>query len=83
MHPGYFLPVTAGAFIAAIGLVSVGSHGAAVAVFGIGIFFWLLLGAVITSRLFFGSELPVPFKPVLSILLSPIRVSIKRTWIRT
>lgn len=71
MHPGYFLPVTAGAFIAAIGFVSVNAHGAAVAVFGIGIFFWLLLGAVITSRLFFGSELPLPFKPVLSILLSP------------
>ncbi|MFI6096023.1 hypothetical protein ACIA8G_10745 [Lentzea sp. NPDC051213] len=71
MHPGYFLPVTAGAFIGAIGFVSVGEHRAAVAVFGIGIFFWLLLGAVITSRLFFGTELPLPFKPVLSILLSP------------
>ncbi|MDX8028941.1 hypothetical protein SK803_01905 [Lentzea sp. BCCO 10_0856] len=71
LHPGYFLPVTAGAFIAAIGFVSVDQHGAAVGVFGIGIFFWLLLGAVITSRLFFGSELPLPFKPVLSILLSP------------
>lgn len=71
MHPGYFLPVTAGAFIAAIGFVSVDQHGPAVAVFGVGVFFWLLLGAVITSRLFFGSELPLPFKPVLSILLSP------------
>jgi tellurite resistance protein len=71
MHPGYFLPVTAGAFLAAIGFVSVNQHGAAVAAFGIGVFFWLLLGAVITSRLFFGSELPLPFKPVLSILLSP------------
>lgn len=67
MHPGYFLPVTAGAFIAAIGFVSIDQHGPAVAVFGI--FFWLLLGAVITARLFFGSALP--FKPVLSILLSP------------
>lgn len=71
LHPGYFLPVTAGAFIAAIGFVSIDRHGPAVAVFGIGIFFWLLLGAVITARLFFGSELPLPFKPVLSILLSP------------
>jgi tellurite resistance protein len=71
MHPGYFLPVTAGPFIAAIGFVSVGQDGAAAGVFGIGIFFWLLLGAVITARLFFGSELPLPFKPVLSILLSP------------
>lgn len=71
MHPGYFLPVTAGAFIAAIGFVSVGFHGAAVAVFGVGIYFWLLLGAVITARLFFGTAMPLPLKPVLSILLSP------------
>ncbi|WP_186763218.1 SLAC1 family transporter [Lentzea tibetensis] len=71
MHPGYFLPVTAGPFIAAIGVMSVGDTQVAIAFFGIGIFFWLLLGAVITSRLFFGSPLPLPFRPVLSILLSP------------
>ena len=71
MHPGYFLPVVAGPFIASIGLVGVGDAGVAIAAFGVGIYFWLLLGAVITSRLFFGSPLPPPFKPVLSILLSP------------
>lgn len=71
MHPGYFLPVTAGAFIASIGFVSVGEKGAAVALFGVGVYFWLLLGAVITARLFFGSPMPLPLKPVLSILLSP------------
>ncbi|TDD29326.1 TDT family transporter [Kribbella turkmenica] len=71
MHPGYFLPVVAGPFIAAIGLVAVGDRSAAIAVFGVGTYFWLLLGAVITSRLFFGTPLPEPFKPVLSILLSP------------
>ena len=71
LHPGYFLPVVAGPFIAAIGLATVAENGAAVAVFGVGIYFWLLLGAVITGRLFFGTPLPPPFKPVLSILLSP------------
>ena len=70
-HPGYFLPVVAGPFIASIGLASIDQSAAAVATFGVGIYFWLLLGAVITSRLFFGSPLPQPFKPVLSILLSP------------
>jgi tellurite resistance protein len=39
--------------------------------FGVGIYFWLILGAVLTSRLFFGSPLPQPLLPVLSILLSP------------
>jgi tellurite resistance protein len=71
LHPGYFLPVVAGPFIASIGLAAVGSRSAAIAVFGVGTYFWLLLGAVITSRLFFGTPLPQPFKPVLSILLSP------------
>ncbi|WP_238175469.1 SLAC1 family transporter [Kribbella pratensis] len=71
MHPGYFLPVVAGPFIASIGLARVGDRFAAIGVFGVGTYFWLLLGAVITSRLFFGTPLPQPFKPVLSILLSP------------
>ena len=60
-----------GPFIASVGLASVAENAAAVAVFGVGIYFWLLLGAVITSRLFFGTPLPQPFKPALSILLSP------------
>ena len=71
LHPGYFLPLVAGPFIASIGLASVGDRMAAVAVFGVGVYFWLLLGAIITGRLFFGSPLPQPFVPVLSILLSP------------
>lgn len=71
LHPGYFLPVVAGPFIASIGLASVDEHGAAIGAFGVGVYFWLLMGAVITSRLFFGTPLPQPFKPVLSILLSP------------
>jgi tellurite resistance protein len=71
LHPGYFLPVVAGPFIAGVGLMSVGDRTAAIGIFGVGIYFWVLLGAVITARLFFGSPLPQPFRPVLSILLSP------------
>jgi hypothetical protein len=47
-----------------MGLMSVAAEKAAIAVFGVGIYFWLLRGAVITSRLFFGSPLPLPFRPV-------------------
>ena len=71
LHPGYFLPITAGPFIAAIGLVSMGIQEAAVATFGVGVFFWLVIGAVITGRLMLGSPLPGPFFPVLAVLLSP------------
>lgn len=58
-----YIPVTAGA----------GDRAAAIAVFGI-VTFWLLLG-VVTSRLFFGTPLPQPFKPVLPILLSLLAIS--------
>ena len=75
LHPGYFLPLVAGPFVASIGLASVGDRMAAVAVFGVGVYYWLLLGAIITGRLFFGSPLPQPFIPVLSILLSPPAVA--------
>jgi tellurite resistance protein len=63
LHPGYFLPVVAGPFIAGVGLMSVGDRTAAIGIFGVGIYFWVLLGAVITARLFFGSPLPQPFRP--------------------
>lgn len=71
LHPGYFLPVTAGPFIASIGLMRVNEQDAAIAVSGVGCFFWLLMGAAITGRLLFGAPMPQPFRPVLSILLSP------------
>ncbi len=71
LHPGYFLPVTAGPFVASVGLMRVDDTGAAIAMFGVGIFFWLLIGSVVTARLFFGPPLPAQFRPVLSILLSP------------
>lgn len=71
LHPGYFLPLTAGPSIAAIGLSSIGMHQVAVAAFGVGIVFWFLFGAVIMGRLMVGGPLPSPFIPVLSVLVSP------------
>lgn len=70
-HPGYLLPVTAGPFIVSIGLVGTGHERAAIAAFGVGSYFSLVLGALITSRVFFGTPLPTQFKPVLSIIVSP------------
>ncbi|UFS58520.1 SLAC1 family transporter [Subtercola endophyticus] len=71
LHPGYFLPVVAGAFIASIGLSSVGAHEAAVAAFGVGVFFWLVVGTVVTGRLMTRSQLPDAVKPTLAVLLAP------------
>ncbi|MCU1478961.1 MAG: family transporter [Subtercola sp.] len=71
LHPGYFLPVVAGAFIASIGLSSVGAHEAAVAAFGVGVFFWLVVGTIVTGRLMTRSQLPDAVKPTLAVLLAP------------
>ena len=70
-HPGYLLPLSAGPFIASIGLTTLGHPTVAMGAFGVGIYFWLVLGGLITGRLFFGSPLPQPLLPALSILLSP------------
>jgi tellurite resistance protein len=69
VHPGYFLPAVAGAFIASIGLSFSGWHHASESAFGIGVFFWLIIGALIFGRLF-GAPLPDALKPTLSVLVS-------------
>lgn len=71
LHPGYFLPVVAGSFIASIGLSSIGAHPAAIAAFGVGIFFWLVIGTIITGRLITGARYPLPLIPTMAVLLAP------------
>lgn len=69
-HPGYFLPLVAGAFISSVGLSTSGWHQAAEDAFGIGAFFWLVIGGLVFGRLFLGPPLPDPLKPLLSVLVS-------------
>jgi tellurite resistance protein len=70
-HPGYFLPTVAGPFIASIGLGLSGWREAALAAFGVGVVFWLVVGTLIFGRLFTGARLPDPLLPLLSVLVSP------------
>ncbi|MGN7251900.1 TDT family transporter [Arthrobacter sp. SAFR-014] len=58
IHPGYLLPVVAGSFVASIGFSSIHAHDAAMAAFGAGAFFWLVVGTVVTVRLMTGGALP-------------------------
>jgi len=69
-HPGYLLPTVAGVFIASIGLATCGYAGAADAAFGVGLFFWLVIGTVVTNRLLTGPPLPAALRPTLAVLLS-------------
>lgn len=70
IHPGYFLPVVAGPFVASIGFTTVGAPEAALAAFGAGAFFWLVVGTVVTVRLMTGGPLPVSAVPALSAYLA-------------
>ena len=70
-HPGYFLPTAAGGFVCSIGLSLSGWHEAAESAFGVGLFFWLVIGTLIFSRLFTAEPLPDAVKPSLAVLVSP------------
>lgn len=70
IHPGYFLPVVAGPFVSSIGFTTVHAPEAATAAFGVGVFFWLVLGTVVTVRLMTGGPLPAPAVPALSAYLA-------------
>lgn len=70
IHPGYFLPVVAGPFVSSIGFTTAHAPEAATAAFGVGVFFWLVLGTVVTVRLMTGGPLPAPAVPALSAYLA-------------
>lgn len=70
IHPGYFLPVVAGPFVASIGFTTVRAPDAALAAFGTGVFFWLVVGTVVTGRLMTAGPLPAPAVPALSAYLA-------------
>jgi tellurite resistance protein len=71
LHPGYFLPTAAGGFVCSLGLSLSGWHEAAESAFGVGLFFWLIIGTLIFSRLFTAEPLPDAAKPSLAVLVSP------------
>jgi tellurite resistance protein len=71
VHPGYLLPVVAGPFIASIGLTTVRYPHLAVALFGVGVFFWLTIGSIVLARLITGSAIPSNGVPRHAILMSP------------
>ncbi|WP_279433174.1 TDT family transporter [Curtobacterium sp. PhB136] len=70
LHAGYYLPVVAGPFIASIGLHAVGAGAAAWAEFGAGVFFLLVFGGVIFTRLISRAPLTPALLPSTAILLA-------------
>ncbi|MEV8212899.1 hypothetical protein [Leifsonia sp. NPDC077715] len=70
-HPGYLLPLVAGAFVASLGLAVAGFDTVAWAAMGVGFFFWVVVGTGVIGRLVFGPRLPDAGRPTIAILLSP------------
>jgi tellurite resistance protein len=70
-HPGYFLPTVMGGLVGAYATAAVHLHALAMALFGIGIICWLLLGSTMLSRLFFQPLPPTAPVPTLAIEVAP------------
>jgi tellurite resistance protein len=70
IHPGYFLPLVAGAFVSSIGFSSMHAYQPALASFGVGVFFWLVIGTVVTIRLMTAGALPTQLIPALAAYLA-------------
>lgn len=70
-HPGYYLPTVAGGFVGAYCAAVVHLHAVAEASFGIGIFCWMLVAALVLGRLMFRRTLPPLLVPTLAIQLAP------------
>ena len=71
LHSGYFLPLVAGPFIASIGLTAAGLPEVSTAAFVVGVFFWIVLGTIVTARLIVRGPLPAAAVPSLAVLLAP------------
>ena len=71
-HDGaLYLPTVAGGFVGAYCAAAVHLHMVAEASFGIGIFCWMLVAALVLNRLMFRPALPPPLVPTLAIQLAP------------
>lgn len=71
IHPGYSLPVIAGPFIASSCLTATGFHTLGVAAAGAGVFFWLVIGTIIFTRLIVAAPLHPAMSPTLSVIVTP------------
>jgi tellurite resistance protein len=71
IHPGYFLPTVAGGLVGASAVSAVHLHALAEALFGLGVFSWLVLGSTLLYRLFFRPMLPAALVPTLAIEVAP------------
>jgi tellurite resistance protein len=71
IHGAYFLPTVAASFVAATMAAEVGLPVLAHGEFAVGIFFWVVIFALLVARLAFLPALPAPLTPTIAIFLAP------------
>jgi tellurite resistance protein len=69
-NPAWFIPIVGNVLIP-VGGVGFASTGILMYFFAVGIFFWIILFAVILNRIIFHHQLAVKFMPTLFILIAP------------
>jgi len=70
-HPGYYLPTAAGGLIAGGAAAGLGFTTLSHVLFGLGVGSFLLLGSIISGRLFLVPALPLALAPTIMIELAP------------
>ncbi|WP_159792869.1 SLAC1 family transporter [Puerhibacterium puerhi] len=80
LHGGYLLPSVAASLVAAQSLATVGQRAAAVAALGVGLLFWVLIGAALLARLATGPQVPGGLLPTLAIFSAPPAVAGNAWW---
>jgi len=69
-NPAWFIPIV-GDVLVPVGGVGYASNGVLMYFFSVGMFFWIVLFAIILNRIIFHHQLAVKFMPTLFILIAP------------
>ena len=69
-NPAWFIPIV-GNVLVPVGGVGFASVGVLIYFFSVGMFFWIILFAVILNRIIFHNQMAVKFMPTLFILIAP------------
>ena len=69
-NPAWFIPIV-GNVLVPVGGVGFASHGILMYFFSVGMFFWIILFAIILNRIIFHHQLVAKFMPTMFILIAP------------
>ena len=69
-NPAWFIPIV-GNVLVPVGGIGFANHGLLMYFFSVGIFFWVILFAILLNRIIFHHQLAVKFMPTLFILIAP------------